>query len=661
MTNGSSKLTLAKETAASAALQSVASSEVYVENARQSICRLKEFSPQATFSSLLGSIKSCLDLSSLHDWRSRQPSIGSKARVSLAAFIELFAPCCHDFQQLDCEDFLRLVLPRDDRVLREEVMIREPGATWQYGTPSGRLPPDVAFRLCCLIDAEVTFRHQLVSQRQMLRLRGVSPRSVFDALQEPMTLQRCLEASQCDALSWRVSEAPEDVAARGPLSLEALEWLLLERQTSDKCKDAVLPLTFPPFVGAVDFAKESRLSTLQPGDAQRSSIDSSNITQQIHGTPKKRITLNRGIEEMPTHNSNPALLRAHRFSVANPVSEAEGGLSMRMVLLILVKQGELDAEVEAARSELPAGLPQRLEAVFDALDCFGRGFITEMNLWQLMQDIPGPPIEFEHLCTLVKQTQKSASVSACNELSTIDNANVTADGRCGFGASLDSDMHSGRPVVSNMPGRLSLREFAHLALKLHGPERRALSDAKSDADARSLLLILRDSSPCPGCGVSTQRDSNAEDCPHVVCPICGIISECQVLASSIAAGDPHVQEALRGLRSFIPTAAVHAQECHHAAQPLLDSMCKGAEAPETKAAEESLRRHGYHFRHANQSQLRRMLKQQEIAVPSELVLQFTWMRSRLFAAQYGHADEAFTTMSQPDAVARCRAIMPGLQ
>lgn len=137
---------------------------------------------------------------------------------------------------------------------------------------------------------------------------------------------------------------------------------------------------------------------------------------------------------------------------------------------------------------LPAGLS--LESVFGYLDRAGKGFVLDADLWRLLRDFGGTP-PAGSVVALVRDLQLRQRFDS-----------VT------------------------LPGQLSFREVGTLIFSIGSPEHKAICSAASDAEARSILYLLKYSEPCPRCGMRAQRDADAAGCPSVTCPVCGATFRC---------------------------------------------------------------------------------------------------------------------------------------
>jgi hypothetical protein len=120
------------------------------------------------------------------------------------------------------------------------------------------------------------------------------------------------------------------------------------------------------------------------------------------------------------------------------------------VFKAIMQQAELDASLEDAKWLL-ADAP--LSVVFDTIDRFGKGHITDTDLWSFGQQFRNE-ISFGKLCALV------------------------------------SEVHLRRPRDwCSVPGRLYFRDFASLLLKMGTREYEELALARTDEEARSIDYV----------------------------------------------------------------------------------------------------------------------------------------------------------------------------
>lgn len=164
-----------------------------------------------------------------------------------------------------------------------------------------------------------------------------------------------------------------------------------------------------------------------------------------------------------------------------------------MVLNAVAQQAKLDTKIEETKMLIPAGI--RVESIFDCLDRFQKGYISDTDLWSFCQQFGGST-SFGSLCTLVHEIQLR------------------------------------RPrdytVISS---RLSFRELGSFLLKLGTTEHEVMASSANDDEARSMSYLLQNSEPCPRCGVRIQRDADAAGCPSVTCTMCGTAFRCYTVQS----------------------------------------------------------------------------------------------------------------------------------
>jgi hypothetical protein len=161
------------------------------------------------------------------------------------------------------------------------------------------------------------------------------------------------------------------------------------------------------------------------------------------------------------------------------------------VLSVMAQQADLDALAESAKASLPSHVP--LDAVFATLDRFHKGYITDTDLCQFCESF-GSAVYFSKFFALVHE------------------------------------IHLRRPrLPAASSGQLTFRELGTLVLPIGTVEQEAMIAAKSDAEAKSMLYLLRYSEACPTCSIRVQRDADCAGCPSVTCPICGTSFRCSVV------------------------------------------------------------------------------------------------------------------------------------
>lgn len=166
------------------------------------------------------------------------------------------------------------------------------------------------------------------------------------------------------------------------------------------------------------------------------------------------------------------------------------------VLNAMMVQADCDAQVEDAKAALPPNVS--LESVFDTLDRFRKGYLTDTDLWQYTQDFGGTAT-YGGCCAAIHEIQLRRLLDR-----------------------------------GSTPGRLNLRELGSMVLPVGAMEHEAVCAAVSDAEALSILYLLKHSEPCPRCGIRVQRDADSTGCPSVTCPVCATTFRCYALM-----GDPY--------------------------------------------------------------------------------------------------------------------------
>lgn len=226
--------------------------------------------------------------------------------------------------------------------------------------------------------------------------------------------------------------------------------------------------------------------------------------------------------------------------VVGPATEAEEPSSQ--TLRAMARQAEFDAQLEDAKALLPRGCA--LEAMFSMLDRGHKGYLSDMDLWQFDQDFGGPT-SFASFCSLVSEVRLVRQAKQPWQPPSSDQGADAA-----------------------LPGRLSLRDLGLVIYPSGSQEYDALRAADSDDEAKSILYLLRNSDPCPGCGLRAQRNADAAGCPSVTCPACGTAFRCfSVVRDGVPLSAPQAEP--------VPAAARH--QLHR----LLSSAARLADALET--------------------------------------------------------------------------------
>jgi len=191
-----------------ALLRVVADGEVMAEQARCRLCEVMEFDPYSTFQQVQGMRpqKGWLTAYDLHSWLLSQPH--SMAGTMIDDVATIIAPFLNAHGQLRYEGFLRLVLPKDatHAWLKELALVRGSNVTLQ--ADPDRCPPEVAYRLCQLLETEIDVSRHLKFHRKELQDRYVDFSTIVAFLDR---------------------ERGDTAAVTGLLSPGSLRYLLVER------------------------------------------------------------------------------------------------------------------------------------------------------------------------------------------------------------------------------------------------------------------------------------------------------------------------------------------------------------------------------------------------------------------------------------------------
>lgn len=210
----------------------------------------------------------------------------------------------------------------------------------------------------------------------------------------------------------------------------------------------------------------------------------------------------------------------------------------KVVLETMAQQAAADAKIEDSKGIVSASCG--VVDFFDALDRFQKGFVSDTDLWKLSQDCGGQ-LSFSNIVALVYDMQLRYPRS--------------------------------RVVV---PGRLSLRELSTLVLPMDSVELKAIRATDSDAEARSALYLLKNSVPCPDCGIRIQRSGDCAGCPNVKCSVCGCSFRCFCVVSDYGMSSSSSPSAPLSATStyhayrLVEVAARAAMELEHGRKRLLD-------------------------------------------------------------------------------------------
>lgn len=277
--------------------------------------------------------------------------------------------------------------------------------------------------------------------------------------------------------------------------------------------------------------------------------------------------------------------------------------AIEVVLQVIAQQAKSDAQLERAKACLPAHTS--IDAIFKLLDCFAKGYVAATDLLQFCRGF-GSASTFGGFCALVREVQLRHRPTGGTHVS---------------------------------PSRLSLRQLGTLLLPVGTEEHDEVVRASSDAEALSVLNVLRNSEPCPGCGVRAQRDADATACPGVSCPLCGSEFHCGLAVSGRGGGfeEPRPVSAATQLHLFklVDTAARASGEIERL-RGRVASMDRGVGTALADAF--ALISGGSSTFGAEH--LRRALRSRDLSVPEE-ELDLLWLRYAPAAGRGASAEATF--------------------
>lgn len=167
---------------------------------------------------------------------------------------------------------------------------------------------------------------------------------------------------------------------------------------------------------------------------------------------------------------------------------------MRQTLRVMLRQAQLDARVEDAKSLLPLSCTP--EDVFAELDVLRINHISLNDVRRLLGSY-GTTVTYSSFGALVHELQLRHR--------------AYEQGRMGG-------------------DHLLFQDVCSLVLPLGSEAHKQVQDSLTDHEARSILYLLRNSEPCPGCGFRVQRNADAAGCPSVRCPACRTNFQCFMVA-----------------------------------------------------------------------------------------------------------------------------------
>eukprot|EP00931_Biecheleriopsis_adriatica_P056379 TRINITY_DN33408_c0_g1_i2.p1 TRINITY_DN33408_c0_g1~~TRINITY_DN33408_c0_g1_i2.p1 ORF type:complete len:720 (-),score=100.11 TRINITY_DN33408_c0_g1_i2:52-2211(-) len=566
-------------------LRAAADAEIEVEEARRKLCELTEFNPKVCFQTLQGAYcsKGWLSATDLHTWLSSQPHVVSGyTHEEVSATIALRAGS----RELWYDDFLRCVLPNSasGAWLKELAQARSES----YSLPEGALSPEVAYCMCQLLRCELEFYRLLrcfspirsgifdspgtwasyATPKMTTASPKASPRghrldrsdnfslstplkdgfgvSLYEGLGSlsPMSPQSPVTPLPDYLLPLPDSKPPRHQGQKqgaSPIATSPNGWAsprgrgaassYLDRSGSLSPRRGLhLPYTpsswqrsgsLSPRRGSPRLPERSMLkepntpltSTHVPSPLSSPRLHSPRLPYSSSYRPQSAGKLPRrsSPEEFGRRSLNWSTLEPSRATALpsptltmSPRASVRESPALCHALRVMLRQAQFDARMEESKEALP--LSCTVEEVFSELDILRVGRINLTDVRRLF-----------------------ASYGAGYGTS------VTYSS---FGA-LVHEMHLRRKpyeqvtwpstaIIANE--QLLLRDIASLVLPVASEAYRSTLSALNDDEARSVLYLLKNSEPCPGCGSRIQRSAEAAGCPSVTCPVCGTQFQCFIVA-----------------------------------------------------------------------------------------------------------------------------------
>jgi len=166
--------------------------------------------------------------------------------------------------------------------------------------------------------------------------------------------------------------------------------------------------------------------------------------------------------------------------------------SLGIVLDTMFKMLELDSAVEMEKEHLwQAGV--NLEAAFDFLDRYSKGYIADTDVWQIMHS--AFPVSFSAVSQLFRDVKSPQA---------------------------------------KRQGQWNLAELTIFLFPKQAEEVQHVYPEMRDTEAKNVLYVVRSTVSCPGCGCRVQR--TFEGCSSVTCPVCMTPFRCNLI------GDDRDQE-----------------------------------------------------------------------------------------------------------------------
>lgn len=182
--------------------------------------------------------------------------------------------------------------------------------------------------------------------------------------------------------------------------------------------------------------------------------------------------------------------------------------AVQQTLIVMARQAKLDSMVEDAKTLLPPTCT--VEEIFNELDMMRNGYITLRDIRRFMAGF-GFTAKYASFTGLVNDLHMRRKVFHQHAVRGAKPLEWS-----GLSALLP-------------PESLDLRDTTMLTLPFTGEGCKAVMACNTDAEAASVLYLLRKSVACPTCGTRAQRDADAAGCPMVTCPVCRTQFHCHTV------------------------------------------------------------------------------------------------------------------------------------
>jgi len=252
----------------------------------------------------------------------------------------------------------------------------------------------------------------------------------------------------------------------------------------------------------------SELSTQDPGlSSFERSLADTYVSSPVPYSPRTPRPMSAGISAAASPGASPSLgsplpRRSLHFL------DTHEQRAVQQTLIVMARQAKLDSMVEDAKTLLPPTCT--VEEIFNELDMMRDGYITLRDIRRFMAGF-GFTAKYASFTGLVNDLHMRRKVFHQHSVRGARPLEWS-----GFSALLP-------------PESLDLRDTTMLTLPFTGEGCKAVMACHTDAEAASVLYLLRKSVACPTCGTRAQRDADAAGCPMVTCPVCRTQFHCHTV------------------------------------------------------------------------------------------------------------------------------------